>query len=190
MIRAECAIFFSMMLCGMAATAVATLFLTLGSASKVARAVFDFLTPIVVGVFFFFSLYISSSGVFRLYALLAFLIGGAVFRALYRRFRPTLKRILCRMIVPIKSLEKAISERLEPLRRHIASKRAAARERRKEKRRIRVELGVKRREERTARRLEKKARREHLKKLAAYRRDVALATKKERCTRAKKSLIS
>lgn len=144
MILAEAAVFFSMLAGGAAAGLIATTLLELGGASRVARCVFDFLAPLAVGAAFFFSLYLSSGGVFRLYALIAFFLGGGLFCFVYRRLRPRLKRVIYRFVVPIKSLEKRFEERLLPLREKRAKRREEGLVRRAEKRRLAAEKRKKR----------------------------------------------
>ena len=156
MIKAECAVFFLMLVGGGVASAVATLLLTLGGASKVWRALFDFLTPLAVGAIFFISLSISSGGSFRLYSLFAFAAGAGGFCLLYRRLRPILKVVLKKLIVPIKSLENAISERYKPIAERRAEKRAEKEERRRAKRAFRAEKRKKKTLEKVKRRSDKK----------------------------------
>lgn len=160
MIRAECLIFLSMLAGGGVAAAVATIFLTLGRASKVSRCIFDFLTPLAVGVIYLVAGYLSSGGVFRFYALLAFLFGGWLFRLLYRRSLPYIKSIIRRLIVPIKSLENKVDARLEPLREKRRKRRALRAEKRREKRIVLEENRAKKRAERAAKCEAKRAKRE------------------------------
>ena len=159
MIRTECVLFLSMMAGGCVAALVATILLTLGRASRVARVVFDLLTPLAVGAIFFYSLYLASDGVFRLYALLAFLLGGGLFRRLYRLVLPWIKKAIAALSVPIKSLENAISERLAPIR-----------ERRMQRRQIRAEKRARAREERRALRLAERERRACKRRVERLRR--------------------
>lgn len=167
MIVAECSVFLTMLAGGMVAAFFATLFLALGGASKAARCVFDLLTPIAVGGVFLLFLYISSSGVFRVYALVAFLLGGALFRWLYRLVRPSLKKLLCRLIVPIKSLEDRVERRLLPLREKRERRRAERRLLREEKRRHHAEEKAKRRLEKQEKRRIKEEKKERKRRLAA-----------------------
>ena len=153
MIVGECLIFLTMVAGGVVAALLATLCITLGRASRVAECVFDFLTPLVIGAIFFFSLQISSGGVFRLYALAAFLLGGGLFRAIYRRSLPLLRRIIRRLIVPIQSLEIAISARLEPYRERREKKRAERAKRREERKALRAEARGERKREKAAKAL-------------------------------------
>ena len=145
MILAETAIFFSMLAGGFVAALIATFFNELGGAGKVARCVFDFLAPLAVGGVFFLSLYLSAGGVLRLYEGVAFFLGGGVFRFIYRRVRPCLKRLIYRLAVPIKSLERRIEERLLPLREKRAKRKESSREKRAQKRRLKAERREKRR---------------------------------------------
>ena len=165
MIKAECLIFLTMLAGGVVAGAVAMLFLALGTASKVSRCIFDFLTPLAVSGVYLITGYLASGGVFRLYALLAFLLGGWIFRLLYRRSRPYLKKLIFLLIVPIKSLEDAMAKQLEPIRERARRRRAIRAERREKRRMLLEEKRRKAREERDARnavRGEKRAARRRL----------------------------
>ena len=167
MIVAECSVFLIMLAGGMVAAFVATFFLALGGASKAARCVFDLLTPIAVGGIFLLFLYLSSSGVFRAYALLAYVFGGALFKWLYHLIRPYLKKLLCRLIVPIKSLEERVERRLLPLREKRERRRTERRLRREEKRRLVAEEKAKRRLEKQEKRRIKEEKKERKRRLAA-----------------------
>jgi len=136
--------------------------LTLGGASKVWRALFDFITPLAVGGMFFLSLNLSAGGVFRFYALFAFAAGGGCFYLLYRKIRPLLSAVLKRIIVPIKSLENAANERLRPLREKRERKRTKRRLRREEKRNLRIEEKAKKQLEKKKRKAIKKGREKHV----------------------------
>ena len=179
MIAGECVVFFSMFVGGMLAAAVAIFFLTLGRASKVARAIFDILSPLAAGVIFFFSLYDVSGGVFRIYALVAFLVGGVAFRAIYMKSLPTIKRILRRIIVPMKSLENKVKSRFDPYRKRWEARMDALRKKRAEERAARIERNRQRKEERERRHLEEREKREKARRLKAYRRRLRAETKKE-----------
>jgi len=117
--------------------------LTLGEGSRPARAIFDFLTPLALGVVYFFTLRFVASGVFRLYSLVAFLLGGLLSRRILKALSPFLRRAAKRVIVPIKSLENLISARVErwfsPLKRRIAARRDRRREKKREARALRAQ---------------------------------------------------
>ena len=147
MIRTECVVFLSMVGGGALAALVATLFFALGQSSRVSRAVFDFLTPLSVGAIFFFDLYFSSGGVFRLYEVIAFFLGGAIFCFVYLKIRPFLKLVFLKAYVPIKSLENAVNKRLEPVLKRREERKRRVREKREEKRRAVMEKKEKRRKE-------------------------------------------
>ncbi len=166
MIKAECWIFLSMLAGGALAGAVATALFTLGRASKVSKCTFDFLTPLIVGAIFLVSSYLASGGVFRLYALLAFLLGGWLFSLLYRLLLPYIKRVISRLIVPIKSLEDRINARLEPLREKKRARRALRAEEREERRRRKEEKRAKERAEKALKCESKRAKREKKRRLA------------------------
>lgn len=165
MIKAECLIFLTMLAGGAVAGAVATLFLALGTASKVSRCIFDFLTPLAVGGVYLITGYLASGGVFRLYALLAFFLGGWIFRLLYRRSLPYLKRLIFLLIVPIKSLEDSIAKLLEPIRERLRRRRAIRAERREKRRMLLEEKRRKTREEREERRAARGEKREARRRL-------------------------
>ena len=166
MIRTECVIFLSMAAGGAIAALLATFFLALGKASRVARAVFDFLTPIAVGGIFILSLYLSSDGAFRLYAFAAFIVGGGIFRALYLRSRPLFRKVINALVVPIQSLERRIDARLEPIRQRRATKRRERREKRLAARAVAAE----RRAQKRAKREQIKAEKERKKRIARERK--------------------
>ena len=152
MILTECAVFSAMLLAGGAAAILASALLALGGASRVARALFDFLTPPAVGAIFFLALYLSAGGVLRLYAVLAFLLGGAGARFLLKKFSPALKRLLVKASVPIKSLERGVeklfrpvTERLEAWRRRRLENAMRRKQKREEDRFLRAEKREKKR---------------------------------------------
>ena len=179
MIAGECAVFLSMLVGGMLAAAVATFFLTLGGASKAARAIFDFLAPIAVGAIFCVVLYDASGGVFRSYALIAFGLGGYLFRLGYRKSLPTIRRIIRRISVPIKSLESRINKRLEPYRKRREERIVVRRKKREEERMKRADDRRKREEEKARIRLEKRESRENPRRLKDRRKKLRSAVKKE-----------
>ena len=166
MILTECAVFAAMFAAGGAAAMIASALLALGVASRVARAVFDFLTPLVVGAVFFFSLYFSSGGVFRLYALGAFLLGGVLARLLLKKFSPWLRRLLARALVPIKSLEMAVEKLFRP----IAECLARQKEKRREARRVMAEKRAQKRRENACFRAQKQEEKRRKQKILAYRK--------------------
>ena len=151
MIVTEIAVFAACFAAGLLSGFVAAFLLTLGEGSRPSRAVFDFLTPLVVGVVYFFTLRLFASGVFRLYSLVAFLLGGLLSRRILKALSPFLCRVLKRVIVPIKSLEKLISARVErwfsPLKRRIAARRDRRREKKREARAIRAQKRTLRQDE-------------------------------------------
>ena len=175
MIRAECAVFLAMLVGGLLAGSTATLFFAFGRASRVARAIFDFLTPIAVGAIFFFSLELSAEGVFRVYALVAFLSGILLRRLIHRKIAPWERRVARKILVPIKSLEESLEKRiatlLAPLRERWRARREAVREKREKRRAERAIAASERRERRErARRRKESARRERARAKAAARR--------------------
>lgn len=111
MILDECLTFALTFGAGVIGGIAATFLLALGRGSRVARAVFDFLTPPVVGAIFFFALF-SSGGVLRWYSFVAFLLGGALQRLLHKKLSPFLRRAAKKLLVPIKSLTESL-ERAE-----------------------------------------------------------------------------
>ncbi len=146
MIWTECVVFAAMFGWGMLAAAVATLFLTLGGASKAWRAVFDVLTPLAVGAAFFFGSYLSSGGVFRLYAAAAFFLGAVLFRRLYKLCLPAIKRVLKKLLVPIKSLETRVEKLFAPVAERLKLRKTLLAEKRKKAKEKRLEQRTKRRE--------------------------------------------
>ena len=136
MIVTEITVFVACLAAGLLSGFVAAFLLTLGEGSRPSRAVFDFLTPLALGVVYFFTLRFVASGVFRLYSLVAFLLGGLLSRRVLKAISPLLRRVLKRVIVPIKSLERRISSRVGrwvlPLKRRIAYRRDRRREKRRE----------------------------------------------------------
>ena len=179
MISGECVVFFSMFAGGMIAGMITVFFLTLGGASKAARAVFDILTPLAVGAVFFFSLYDASGGVFRIYALVAFLLGGGVFFALYAKFHPVIKRILRRAIVPIKSLQSKVDKHFEPIRKRREKRLKAMREKRAEKKAISAARAEKRRADKARLRTKKREKKEALRRRALLKKRLRIAAKRE-----------
>ena len=139
MILTECAVFFGMLFAGMGTAAIATLFLTLGGGSKAARAVFDILTPLFAGATFFVCLYFLSGGAMRLYAVLAFVSGGALFYFVWRKISPFARRLIKRALVPIFSLEKAVEKLFFPLTERLKNRRKIRLEKRAQNRRLRAE---------------------------------------------------
>jgi len=137
MIRTEIAIFVALFASGLGAGMLASFLLALGRGSRVARAIFDAVTPLAVGAIYFFALKGAASGVFRLYSALAFLLGGSAAWWIVGRISPYLSRAISRLKVPIKSLEDKLSERIyrrfSPFRKKRAAKRAIRAARRKEK---------------------------------------------------------
>lgn len=135
MIGTEVAVFAALFGAGLGAGVTASFLLALGQGSRVARAVSDFVTPPVVGLIYFLTLRAVASGVFRLYSLLAFLLGGALARLIVRGIAPYLSRLLDRAKVPIKSLEDRVSawaeRRLAPIRARRDARRAARKAKRK-----------------------------------------------------------
>ena len=134
MILTECAVFFGMLFAGMGTAAIATFFLTLGGGSKAARAVFDILTPLFAGAAFFVCLYFLSGGAMRLYAVLAFVSGGALFYFVWRKISPFARRLIKRALVPIFSLEKVVERLFFPLAERLEKRRGKKREQRAKKR--------------------------------------------------------
>lgn len=110
MILEECLTFALMFASGVIAGITATFLLLLGKGSRVARAVFDFLTPPAVGAIFFFALMLSSGGVLCWYAPVAYALGGAVQQLVHKRLSPILCCLVKKLIVPIKSLEKSLEK--------------------------------------------------------------------------------
>ena len=158
MIGTEVAVFAALFGSGLGAGLLAAFLLALGRGSRVARAVCDLVTPPVVGVLFFLTLRAVANGVFRLYSVVAFLLGGALAILLARRSAPLLSRVLNRVKVPIKSLENRISLRLARFFAPIAQRRAARKKKRAEKRTC--SLNEERKEK------ERKAREKHLAEMA------------------------
>ena len=115
MIETEIAVFALLFAAGVLSGAVAVFLLALGRGSRVARAIFDFLTPLVMGAVYFFALRYFASGVFRLYSLIAFLLGAGVSRRVSRALSPFLRKALQKAKVPIKSLERRVSCRVGAL---------------------------------------------------------------------------
>lgn len=158
MILTECAVFSAMLLAGGAAAILASALLALGGASRVARALFDLLTPPAVGAVFFLALYLSAGGVLRLYAVLAFLLGGAGARFLLKKFSPALKRLLVKASVPIKSLERGVEKLFRPVTE-------------------RLEAWRRRRLENAMRRKQKREKKRQKQKLLAYRKSLCAREK-------------
>ena len=179
MIAGEVAVFLSMFAGGTIAGVIAIFLLTLGRGSRAARAVFDSLAPLAVGVIFFFSVYDSSGGVFRLYSLVAFTFGIIVVSALYRRSLPIFRRALCRIIVPIKSLERRVEQLFDPLKKKWKARIAAGREKRKEKRAFRAEKRAEVLAGKARERLEKKEKRQQVRRIVELRRRLRREGKKE-----------
>ena len=179
MIANECAIFAALFCAGLLAELLSAALLTLGKGSKVARAVFDFLTPIAVGAIYFFALRFSALGVFRVYTVVAFVLGGLAARWGLGKCSPALRRFARKVVLPIKSLEesleKRVSDRLLPLRK-----------RREERRRTRLAAREEKREAREkARLLERKKKvAEAKKKAEEIRRKKALSEENRRRRRA------
>ena len=153
MIPTECATFAAMFVAGGVAGIVARLLLTLGGGSRVARAIFDCLTPFVVGAIWVYALYLSAGGVFRLYRLVAYLLGGIAAQYLLRRYSPILRRFARKVILPVKGCAEGVERRVaawtEPLRERVRERRRmraekmklsriAAREKREERSRERA----------------------------------------------------
>ena len=134
MILTEIAVFAACFAAGLLSGFVAAFLLTLGEGSRPARAIFDFLTPLVMGIVYFFTLRRFASGVFRLYSLVAFLLGGLLSRRILKMLSPFLRRTAKRVIVPIKSLERRVSVRVGkwvlPLKRRLSSRCDRLREKR------------------------------------------------------------
>ncbi len=168
MILTECAVFFSMLVAGGAAAVAATALLALGGSSRLSRVVFDFLTPLAVGAVFFFALYLFAGGVFRLYAVLAFLSGWVGARLLLKKFSPVLKRIFLRAAVPITSFERKMEKLFSPVTERL-------KKRRETRLRRRAENAIRRAEKRAEHRLlraERKEKRRQKQKLLAYRKSL------------------
>ena len=172
MIVTECAVFFTMFTAGAAATGLATCLLALGRASNAARAVFDFLTPLVVGAAFFFALQLSSSGVFRLYAAVAFCLGEAAFYVLFKKASPYIKRLLLKAAVPIQSLENKVDKIVLPLAERVKNKKRLFDEKRLEHCRIRKEKAAEKRQSRALLRAQNKQKGKAKAKLLAYKREM------------------
>jgi len=158
MIGTEVAVFAALLGAGFGAGVIAAFLLALGRGSRVARAVFDFVTPPLVGVIYFFTLRAAASGVFRLYSAVAFLLGGALAILLARKSAPLFSKVFNRAKVPITSLENAVSRRLSSLFAPIAQRCAARKKKRAEKRTC--ALNEERKEK------ERKAREKHLAEMA------------------------
>jgi len=133
MIRTEITVVAALFGAGLGAGVLASFLLALGRGSRVARAVTDALAPLAAGIVFFFALKGVADGVFRLYSVLAFLLGGVAARWLVGRLSPCLSRGIERAKVPIKSLESKIEERLNRLLAPLREKRAAKKALRAEK---------------------------------------------------------
>ena len=115
MIRGELFTVVSLFAAGAVAGIAATFLLALGKGSRGARAVFDFLTPPIVGAIFFFALMLSSDGEIRWYAFVAFALGGTAQRLLHKKLSPFLCRIAKKLILPIKSLTESLESALKKL---------------------------------------------------------------------------
>ena len=163
MIVDECRIFAGLFLSGFLAGGVITFLLALGGGSRAARAIFDFLTPLAVGAIYFFALYFAADGAFRVYSLIAFCFGIALWRVIFKKISPFLRRFARRIIVPIKSLEESLERRfgarLLPLRKRLDELRKSRREKREEKKKLSLQkkaaLKAKRQEEEEGRRRER-----------------------------------
>ena len=136
MIGTEVTVFAALFAAGLGAGVLASFLLALGRGSRVARVIFDLVAPPAVGAIWFFTLRGVASGVFRLYALLAYLVGILAARGIVGTLSKPLSRLLLRVKVPIMSLEKKCADRLDrvltPLReRRTARKKARAEERTK-----------------------------------------------------------
>lgn len=149
MILTECAAFVSALFAGVLAGTLATFFYRLGSASRAARWIFDFLTPLSMGALYYCALFFAADGVFRFYTLAAFFLGALAQRAIHKRISPFLRAFARRIVLPIKSLEDAFESKVERVLAPLREKRNARREKRR-----------KRREEARGKRAEGKARRE------------------------------
>lgn len=180
MILSECAVFAAMLLSGSFAGAVCSFFFLLGKGSGAARATFDFLSPITVGVTLFFALRFFASGAVRVYSLIAFLLGIVGSALLLRRFSPRLKRLAKHVILPIKSLSESLERKLcrlvAPFKNRLLIHRETARKKRAEKRNAK-ELA--RSKKRTALR-EKKERDEEPRKKNATRKGLSALFAKRR----------
>jgi len=150
MILGECAVFAAMFAAGATAGVIAVFLDVLGRSGRAARVVTDVLTAAEMGVAYFFALYHAACGVFRLYSLAAFLLGIYLDHRVCKRFSPTFRRAMRKILTPIilsyDRMAAKWEERLRPFR----EKRAA---RRAEQRAIRME----KRDRRRALREEKKA---------------------------------
>ena len=158
MILSECAVFAAMLLSGTFAGAVCSFIFLLGKGSGAARAMFDFLSPITVGVTLFFALRFFAGGAVRVYSLFAFLLGIVGSAFLLRRFSPRLKRLAKHVILPIKSLSESLERKfcrlVAPLKNRLLIHREKAQKKRAEK--------------------------QNTKKLARLKKRTALREKKER----------
>ena len=175
MILTECAVFSAAFLAGMIAAAFTMLFAALGGASKVARAVFDFLTPLVAAGIFFLSAYLSTGGVFRFYFLAAFVLGGVAFSAVYKKCRPLLKRLILRVSVPILSLENAVARLLSPLAERLKQGKERRAKRRSEARRLRLKKREINREKSEKEKASRRKKRRLKRRIAARRRKIRAA---------------
>ena len=127
MILVECGIFAAMFLSGMAAGILAVSLDVIGKAGKAARAVTDVMIAAEMGALYFISLYHVSCGVFRLYSLAAFLFGALLARVLCKRFEPTFRRVMRRLVEPLASAYGKALSRWENFLRPYREKRAARR---------------------------------------------------------------
>ena len=147
MILTECAFFTASLFAGVLAGVTATFFYRLGGASRAARAVFDFLTPLSMGALFFIAMTIAADGVFRFYALAAFFTGVLLQQAIHKKLSPRLRALARRLLAPLVSLENALERRVEralaPLRERRRIRREKGRALREEKRAIKEEKRVK-----------------------------------------------
>ena len=164
MIGTEVAVFAALFGSGLGAGLLAAFLLALGGGSRVARAVCDLVTPPVVGVLFFLTLRAVANGVFRLYSVVAFLLGGALAILLARRSAPLLSRVLNRVKVPIKSLEMAVEKLFRPITECLARQK----EKRREARRVMSEKRAQKRRENACFRAKKQEEKRRKQKILAY----------------------
>ena len=178
MIPTECATFAAMFVAGGMAGVVARALLALGSGSRIARAVFDSVTPFVVGAIWVYALYLSAGGVFRSYRLVAYLLGVGSSQYLLRRYSPILRKLSRKVILPVKACAEGVERRASawtaPLRERVSARRRRRAEVREEKRLAARTNREKRERERARAASEKAARRspsrEKEKRLRATRR--------------------
>jgi len=143
MIFAECAVFAAMFAAGALSECVAALLYVLGGGSKVARAVTDLLMAAVYGAAYFFTLYLSACGEFRLYSLAAFLLGIGVTMRLLRKASPALRRFARAAVQPLAAAYQKWVERWQKFLAPFREKRKLRREkqsaRRAERKRVKRE---------------------------------------------------